>query len=375
VPISDADRLFLAATVRLAENGMFTATPNPRVGSILVKDGVVLGRGWHRRTGGPHAEIEALHDAAAHGHDVAGATCYVSLEPCAHHGRTPPCADALIDAGIARVVAAMADPFAAVRGQGFRRLDAAGIVVERAELAAAHRLNMGYVQRQTRGTPWVRLKMAVSVDGRTALASGASRWITSPEARADVQYWRARSCAIVTGIGTVLADDPALTVRDARFADERGIRQPLRVVLDSGLRTPASAQLFATAAPILVVASDAVDPDAVSTLAQSLPAHVDVRRMHGARPDLADVIAELARRQCNEILFECGATLAGELLRRDLWDELVIYVAPRILGSSSRPLADIDIPSMADVLAGHVVDVTRIGPDVRLRMFRQPQAE
>ncbi len=232
----DSDVLFLDAAIALAERGMFTTTPNPRVGCVLVRDGRVIGRGWHQHAGGPHAEAAAL---AAATQSVAGATCFVSLEPCAHSGRTPPCADALIAARVARVVIGSRDPNPSVAGRGIARMRAAGIEVNVAERGAALELNRGFFTRFTQRRPWVRLKIAASLDGRTAMASGESQWITGAAARADVQHWRARSCAVLTGIGTLLADDPQLTVRDARYAVDGVIRQPLRVILDSALRTPA----------------------------------------------------------------------------------------------------------------------------------------
>jgi diaminohydroxyphosphoribosylaminopyrimidine deaminase / 5-amino-6-(5-phosphoribosylamino)uracil reductase len=370
VGISEVDRLFLQATVKLAEQGLFTTTPNPRVGSLLVRDGSVIGRGWHQRAGGPHAEAAALNDAASRGHSAAGATCYVSLEPCAHHGRTPPCSDALIAAGVTRVVAAARDPFPQVDGAGFERLTAAGIQVDVAELEAAQTLNAGYVKRVSQGLPWIRVKLAASLDGRTAVASGESKWITGSDARADVQYWRARSCAVVTGIGTVLADDPALTVRDQQYADAAGLRQPLRVVLDSALRTPADACLFDTAGPLLVVTADRA-----TTKAPAFGARAELLRLAGARPDIAQVLRELARRGCNEVLIESGPKLAGEVLARGLWDEVLVYLAPKFLGRDGRPLADLQIPDMASALAGTFTELRAVGADLRLRMSRRDRAE
>ena len=259
--MTDSDVLFLDAAIELAHNGLYSTTPNPRVGCVLTRDGTIIGRGWHRRAGGPHAEAAALADAKATSasQSLEGATCFVSLEPCSHHGRTPPCADALIAAGVRRVVIASLDPDPRVAGQGIERMRSAGIRVDVIERPAALELNKGFFRRFTAQRPWVRVKVAASLDGRAATASGESQWITGTDARADGQYWRARSCAIVTGVGTVLADDPQLTVRDPRYAVDGILRQPLRVIVDSSLRTPAAAKLFRTSGPVLLVALPGAD--------------------------------------------------------------------------------------------------------------------
>jgi diaminohydroxyphosphoribosylaminopyrimidine deaminase / 5-amino-6-(5-phosphoribosylamino)uracil reductase len=361
--VPESDLLFLDAAVALAERGLYSTTPNPRVGCLLTRNGRVIGRGWHVRAGGPHAEVAAL---AAATEATVGVTCYVSLEPCAHHGRTPPCTDALIAAGIERVVLAAHDPDPRVAGDGIRRLTAAGIGVDVIERPAALEINRGFFSRLSRQRPWLRLKIAASLDGRTAMASGESQWITSTEARTDVQYWRARSCAIVTGVGTVLADDPLLTVRDDRFAVDGTVRQPLRVVVDSALHTPLTARLLRATGATLV-ATVSTNRDAAERVRA---AGADVFVTPGARVDLAALLTELARRGCNEVLVEAGATLTGELLRQGLWDEAIVYLAPRLLGSTARPFAQLSFERLADTLSGRIADIAAVGDDVRIRMLR-----
>lgn len=355
--ISDADLLFLRRAVELAERGLYSVSGNPRVGCVIVRDGEVLGRGWHRRTGDLHAETVALEDAAARGRDVAGATAYVSLEPCCHHGRQPPCVDALVRAGIARVVSAMDDPDPRVAGDGYRQLRAAGIEVETRPLDAARELNAGFTCRLATGRPLVRVKVAASLDGRTALASGESKWITGESARADVQAWRARSCAVVTGIGTVLADDPALTVRERRFEVDGDIRQPLAVVADSRARTPAAARLF-DADRCVILAAGAGAPGSHPK------AHV--HRLDADRPDLSALLDYLGGRGCNEVLVEAGARLAGAFFAERLWDEAIVYLAPKLLGSDGRPLAQLAVARLADALTGKVASTARVGDDIRV---------
>ena len=357
--IDDVDRLFLQRSVELAARGLYSVAENPRVGCLFVHEGRVLGRGWHRATGGLHAEAHALADA---GDDVRGTTVYVSLEPCNHVGRQPPCTRALIDAGANRVVAAMPDPDPRVRGRGLEALRQAGIAVDCAELPEAYALNAGFVNRMRHGRPLVRLKLAASLDGRTAMASGESRWITSPAARADVQHWRARSSAIVTGIGTVLADDPALTVREARFATDGRLRQPLLAVADSRGRTPANAKLFAAERLVLVFAGALAGP----------VCRGEVVRQAGEETDAAALLDHLAARGCNEVLVEAGPTLAATFLRERLWDEAILYLAPKVLGETGRPLAALALDRLSDALAGDVQDVRTMGPDVRLLLRRRP---
>jgi diaminohydroxyphosphoribosylaminopyrimidine deaminase/5-amino-6-(5-phosphoribosylamino)uracil reductase len=361
--LSASDEGFLKAAIKLAEAGLFTTTPNPRVGCLLVKDGRVIGRGWHERHGGPHAEVVALNAAEA---SPEGATCYVSLEPCAFVGRTPPCTDALIAARVGRVVAAMRDPHPNVAGKGFELLEAAGIATDCAEVPAARDLNVGYCARIERGRPWVRIKVAASLDGRTAMASGESQWITGAEARADVQYWRARSCAVVTGIGTVLADDPQLNVREGRFRRGGSIRQPLRVVCDSGLRTPATSALFSTPEPVLIVTTAEGKHPKAEVLATR-----GARARDGASVDLGAMLENLAGRGCNEVLIEAGPTLTGAVLAAGLWDEALIYLAPKLLGSTARPLAEMALETLSDGVEMELADVSRVGPDLRLRVLKR----
>lgn len=353
-----ADAGYMARALRLAEKGLYTTSPNPRVGCVLVKEGRVVGEGWHEYAGGPHAEVVALRAA---GEEARGATAYVTLEPCCHHGRTPPCSEALLAAGVARVVAAMEDPNPRVAGGGLARLRAAGVAVAGGLLATeAERLNPGFVKRMRRGLPFVRCKMAMSLDGRTAMASGESRWVTAPPARADVQRLRARSCAIVTGIGTVLADDPALTVRldGAR-------RQPLRVVLDPRLRTPPGARLLREPGATLIVAALA-EPSAVEAL-RAAGAEVILLPDGAGRIDLPALLAELARREVNELLVEAGATLGGAFLSAGLLDELVLYFAPKLLGDGARGLFHLPgLERMADAVELEIADLRAVGRDWRV---------
>jgi len=357
-----ADHRFLVDAFALARRGLCSTRPNPRVGCVIVRDGEIVGRGFHHHAGGPHAEIVALGAAGAR---AAGATAYVTLEPCNHHGRTPPCVEALIAARVARVVYAGEDPHPRVAGQGAARLRAAGIEVVHGALAAAAReLNRGFLSRHERGRPWLTLKTGTSLDGRTALANGESQWITSPAARADVQRLRARSCAVMTGIGTVLADDPALTVRDARY--DLGGRPPARVVLDAAFALPATARLLADPAPVWVFGADAA-PMRREALAAAGARLERVAPAPGGGVDLAAVMARLAALECNEVLVECGPRLAGALVAAGFVDELVCYLAPRLLGAGARgAYAWPDLTDLGAAPAFEFVDVRRIGPDLRL---------
>lgn len=357
------DHAMMARALRLAERGAFTTKPNPMVGCVIAKDGEIVGEGWHQRAGGPHAEVLALQGV---GDSARGATAYVTLEPCSHVGRTGPCADALVAAGIVRVVGAMRDPNPLVDGAGFERLQAAGIEVEIGLMETlARELNRGFLSRIERGRPWLRIKLAISIDGRSALASGDSKWISGPAARQDVQRWRARSGAILTGAGTVLIDDPLLTARlDDSAADyERDFVPPLRVVLDPGLATVARGRIRQGDAPTLYIhAPDARMPRGID--AQHAPAPV-----HAGRFDLDAVLQLLAAREINEIQVEAGATLAGGFLAAGLVDELLLYVAPIILGERARPMFDgLPIDTMEERLRMQIVETRRIGDDVRLLM-------
>ncbi len=368
--LSAADLRFLDACVELAAQGLYSTTPNPRVGALLVRAGRVIGRGWHQRAGEPHAEVLALRDAASQGESAQGATCYVSLEPCAHQGRTPPCADALIQAGVARVVGALDDPNPLVAGQGYARLAAAGIEVATTNLHSAQQLNIGFVTRMQQGRPWVRIKLAASLDGRTAMASGESKWLTSSAARADVQHWRARSCALLTGVGTVLADNPQLTVRDPAYALAGVLRQPLRIVLDSRLQTPPTAQLFSAAGPVLLVTTAAAAPRA-----HQFQNKAELLQLPGRQPDPAALLQVLAARDINELLVEAGPRLVGSLLAAGLWDELLLYMAPKLLGSTARPLAQLPLAQLQEALALEFQDIKPVGDELRLQLVRKPSVQ
>jgi diaminohydroxyphosphoribosylaminopyrimidine deaminase/5-amino-6-(5-phosphoribosylamino)uracil reductase len=353
---TDADRAHMARALELAGRGLYTTTPNPRVGCVIVDHGEVIGEGWHERAGAPHAEANALADAAARGHDPRGATLYVTLEPCSHTGRTPPCADAVIAAGIARVVAAMPDPDPQA-AHGADRLRAAGIAVEFGLLGEdAALLNVGFVSRLTRGRPWVRLKMAASLDGRTALAGGESQWITGEAARADGHRWRARACAILTGIGTVLQDDPQLNVRAVDTP-----RQPRKVIVDRHGQLPASARILAGAGA-LIATNGARNPQ--------WPAAVEVLALPDARGrvDLVALMRELGARGINELHVESGGKLNGALLEAGLIDEVVLYVAPCLIGDPARGVAEFPggLARLADRVALSIRAVDRIGEDLRI---------
>ncbi len=353
---SAADHEFMARALRLAEQGLYTTTPNPRVGCVVVRDGTVVGEGWHARAGEAHAEIHALDGAGERAH---GATAYVTLEPCCHHGRTPPCAGALIAAGVTRVVAAMRDPNPQVAGRGLAQLAAAGIAVADGLLAhEARELNIGFVSRMERGRPWLRLKLAASLDGKTALNNGRSQWITGPEARRDGHAWRARACAILTGAGTVRDDDPRLTVRDVATD-----RQPLRVVVDSHYETPPTARILEGGNTLVAVAKE----DAAQAAALcAAGAEVLVLPNPQGKVDLPRLLARLAERGVNELHVEAGHKLNGSLLREGLVDELLLYFAPTILGSGREmfPLPEIeDLAGRRDL---KIVDLRRVGSDVRI---------
>ena len=363
-PFTATDHVMMAHALRLAELGAYTTKPNPMVGCVLAHGDDVVGEGWHQRKGGPHAEVLALQQA---GERAKGATAYVTLEPCAHTGSTGPCADALIAAGVARVVAAMRDPFAAVDGKGFDKLRAAGIVVESGLMETqARTLNRGFLSRIERGRPWLRVKLGSSPDGRTAMADGASKWITGKAARADVTRWRARSGAILTGSGTVLADDPQLTVR---FHDDTEFVAPLRVVLDTGLATIARGKVREGDAPTLYLhAPDAKPPREFAA------EHAPVALRNGEL-DLDAVLALLAAREINEVQVETGATLAGAFLGAGLVDELLLYVAPVLLGERARPLFDgLHIDEMAQRLQLQLVETRHVGDDLRLLLRPVPVA-
>ncbi len=355
------DHQMMARALQLAERGRLTTKPNPMVGCVLVRGEEIVGEGWHERAGGPHAEIIALQAA---GDAARGATAYVTLEPCAHTGRTGPCANALIDAGVTKVVAAMRDPFPQVAGAGFEKLREAGVEVKEGLMEAQARdLNRGFLSRVERGRPWLRVKLGVSLDGRTALASGESKWITSEESREDVHRWRARCGALLTGAGTVLADDPLLTVR---LQEPTDFVAPIRVVLDPGLATVARGNVRQGDVPTLYFhAPDAKPPRDITLQRHAVP-------VSRGMLNLKEVLAELGRREINEVQVETGATLAGAFLHAGLVDELLIYVAPILLGNDARPMFDgLGIKAIADALKLKWVDTRQIGPDMRLLL--QPE--
>lgn len=363
------DAVWMARALQLAANGLFTTGVNPRVGCVLVKNDRLIGEGWHERAGEAHAEVMALRDAERLGYDTTGATAYVTLEPCAHHGKTPPCAEALAAAGISRVVAAMQDPNPLVAGQGFALLQQAGISVAAPLMAAeAEALNMGFVKRMRQGKPWVRLKMAGSLDGRSALGNGQSQWITGPEARADGHRFRARAQAIITGVGTLLADDPVLTARGVEMpvgqSGETVSPAPLlRVVVDSHLRMPTTAKILQGGC-LVATASD--DPAKTMAL-QAAGAEVVCLPDTNNRVDLAALLDLLAARGVNEAHVESGSRLSGVFLKAELVDELLAYVAPCILGSDARGwFDDLGLTDLDQKIRLKFEDVRMIGTDVRV---------
>ncbi|MBL8495562.1 MAG: bifunctional diaminohydroxyphosphoribosylaminopyrimidine deaminase/5-amino-6-(5-phosphoribosylamino)uracil reductase RibD [Rhodocyclaceae bacterium] len=352
----------MARALQLAQRGLYTTTPNPRVGCLIVRDGEVVGEGWHARAGEAHAEVLALHAAGAR---ARGATAYVTLEPCAHHGRTPPCAEAVIAAGIARVVAAMRDPNPLVAGRGLDMLRGVGIETACGVLEhEARELNIGFVSRMTRGRPWLRLKAAASLDGKTALDNGTSQWITGPDARRDGHAWRARACAILTGIGTVRDDDPQLTVRDVDTP-----RQPLRVVVDSRLETPPSARILDGArngAPVLIACASEDAARAAALRARG--AELLVLPNAAGKVELPALFGELARRGINEVHAEAGLKLNGSLLREDCVDELLLYLAPCLIGDAAQGLFNLPaLESLDQRRRLDILDLRRIGDDIRIR--------
>ncbi len=359
------DHRFMAHALRLARNGLWTAHPNPRVGCVIVAAGRVVGQGWHERTGGPHAEAVALAEAGAL---AAGATAYVTLEPCCHQGRTPPCTDALREAGVRRVVFAARDPDPRVAGGGARALEEAGIGVLGGIMAAESReLNRGFVSRMERGRPWVRIKIAASLDGRTALASGKSRWISSEASRRDAHALRARSSAILTGIGTVVADDPALTVR---LPLPVAFTQPARVVLDSRLRMPPQSRMLQEPGRTRIVAAES-DPARRASL-EAAGATVDVFATADGRVDLRAMLDFLATQSINELLVEAGPRLNGALLDAGLVDEVVCYLAPQVIGADGFGMfASRALGAMEGAAVFSIADVRRLGADLRINYVRK----
>jgi diaminohydroxyphosphoribosylaminopyrimidine deaminase/5-amino-6-(5-phosphoribosylamino)uracil reductase len=357
---SPFDEAAMRRALELAERGLYSTHPNPRVGAVLARDNEIVGEGWHERPGEPHAEPNAIRAA---GERARGATAYVTLEPCSHHGRTPPCVDALLAAGVRRVVYAIGDPDPRVNGRGEKLLRDAGVKVESGLLASeAEALNAGFLMRNRRGRPFIRLKSAASLDGRTALANGASRWITSEEARGDVQHWRARSSAVLTSAATVLTDDPRLDVR----IDTP--RQPLRVVLDRRGQVPKKARILKPPGEVLLFAAATPRKTANAQVRPGAPRVERVRVVRG-HLDLPRVFARLGELQVNEVLVECGPRLAGALFAAGLVDEWLLYIAPKLLGPFAKPLANVArLTRMTSAPRFEILDSQVIGPDVRLRL-------
>lgn len=363
---SALDVHYMARALELARKGIYSAHPNPRVGCVIVRDGQIVGEGWHARAGEPHAEVHALRQA---GDKARGATAYVTLEPCSHHGRTPPCADALIAAGLGRVVAAMQDPNPEVAGRGLLRLMNAGIVTQSGVLEAeARALNKGFLKRMEKGLPYVRVKLAMSLDGRTAMASGESQWITGPEARSAVQRLRAQSSVVLTGADTVLADNARLTVRpdelglNAELTALASLRPPLRVLIDGRLRVPLDAPFFQAGHALVATQAAASarshyeeEGHEILALAAS-SGHVDLHKL----------LIELAARGVNDVLVEAGPRLAGAFTRLGLVDEFQIFIAGKFLGSSARPLLDLPLAQMSEALELNIVEMRAVGNDWRV---------
>lgn len=354
---SSADHAWMSLALRLAEKGLYSTSPNPRVGCVIVRDGRVVGNGWHERAGCPHAEINAL---KASGAAARGATVYVTLEPCSHHGRTPPCAEALIKAGITRLVTAMGDPNPLVAGNGCALLKQAGIEVQTGLMEVqAKALNVGFVARMTRGRPWVRVKTAASLDGKTALNNGASQWITSEAARRDGHRLRARSCAVLTGIGTVLADDPQLTVRHVET-----LRQPLRAVVDSRLDIPVDAKLLRGGGELVFTATAS---EGKITALHDIGARIILLPDGNGGVDLAGMMRRLADFEINELLVEAGCGLNGSLIHAGLVDELVIYLAPYLIGNAAQSMWKLpELTDLAEKRALKIHDLRAVGPDIRV---------
>lgn len=354
------DQLYMAKAIQLARKGLYTTQPNPRVGCVLVKQGQIVGEGYHLKAGEGHAEVNALQQAGEQARD---ATAYVSLEPCSHHGKTPPCADALVAAGVSRVVAAMQDPNPQVSGQGLKRLQDAGIETECGILEAeAEKLNPGFIKRMRTGLPYVRIKLAMSLDGRTAMASGESQWITGAAARQDVQRLRARSSVVLTGSGTVIADDPSMNVRisAAQLGTEIAPHQPLRAIIDSELKVPLQRQIFSLPGETWVYSRKAVSAD-------SRQIKVVTCDQHSGKLQLESVLHHLAEHQANEVHVEAGSELCGALLAQQLVDEIVVYMAPHIMGDSAKGL--FHLPGLEDMqqrIDLQIEDIRAVGSDWRM---------
>jgi diaminohydroxyphosphoribosylaminopyrimidine deaminase/5-amino-6-(5-phosphoribosylamino)uracil reductase len=362
------DQYYMAYALRLAEKGLWSTDPNPRVGCVIVRDDEIVGEGWHQVAGEPHAEIHALSMAQK---KAKGATCYVTLEPCCHHGRTPPCTDALIKAGITRVVVAMTDPNPLVSRKGIEQLLKTGITVDKGVLShEAEKLNPGFFMRMRHNRPYIRCKMAMSLDGRTAMASGESQWITSQDARRDVQYLRARSSAIMTGAGTILADNPQLTVRETELpsycqSQATLVKQPLRVIVDTHLSTPPDARILSL--PGQTVIFTASKNESVKSILEKAGAHVISQPESERKVDLNALCQKLAEEyEVNELQMETGATLAGSLLRAGLIDEMIIYMAPLLMGHKARGLFNLPFEQMNQHIPLDIIEIRSIGSDWRI---------
>ena len=356
---STADHPFMARALRLAERGLYTTTPNPRVGCVIVRDGAIVGEGWHERAGEPHAEVHALNNA---GERARGATAYVTLEPCNHTGRTPPCTTALIQSGVTRVVAAMIDPNPLVAGTGLRALSGAGLETAVGLLEdEARELNIGFVTRMQRGRPWLRMKIAASLDGKTALNNGASQWITGEEARRDGHVWRAQSCGLLTGIGTVKDDDPRLTVRSVATT-----RQPRKILIDSRLEVPLDAKVFDGAEVLIFCAS--ADSEKLARLADKNAQVIQLPDDQG-KVDLKAMAQDLGKREFNELLIEAGTKLNGSLMLANLVDELIVYLAPHLLGDNARGMFGLpELTTLSGRYELTINDVRQIGGDIRITL-------
>ena len=359
--VTALDARYMARALRLAQKGLYTTDPNPRVGCVIVQDGQIVGEGWHERAGDAHAEVAALKAAGDQAH---GATAYVTLEPCCHQGRTPPCTAALAASGITRVVTAMLDPSAEMSGQGMEQLNGAGMACSVGLMEAqAAELNPGFVKRLLSGLPLVRVKLAVSMDGRTALANGESQWITGKAARVDVQQWRARSSVILTGIGTVLADDPSLNVRGLNTG-----RQPIRVIVDNNLSISPDAKILNIGGPVMI-ATNCDNPDLTKALTNKGAEVVTIPGTNGG-VDLAALMHHLASLEVNEVHVEAGAVLCGALLQEGLVDELLLYMAPHIMGDSARGMFRIpELSAMQDRMTLKTKDVRVVGDDLRIHLL------
>ena len=364
---SAKDHEYMAHALRLARKGLYSTMPNPRVGCVIVRNGVIVGEGFHEKAGEPHAEIHALREA---GEKAEGATAYVTLEPCSHFGQTPPCAAALVEAKVGRVVTAMVDPNPSVSGRGLKMLEEAGIETLAGVLEAeARALNPGFIKRMEAGRPYVRTKLAMSLDGRTAMASGESQWITGPDARSEVQKMRAESCAIITGVGSILQDNSSLTVRASELglenAEAIASRQPLRVVLDAHLQIPTSAKVISGEGRCLVVCAVDADHDKVRLIREA-GAEVLQLDSHNGQINIEQLLEHLAQSEVNQVLLETGATLAGSFLEQNLIDELVVFMAPVLMGSSARPLLNLPVEQMSDKVALTIKEIRPVGNDWKI---------